>query len=110
MPHSDPGDFTGYQTPSYDDLFRDFGLGDIFDAFSGGSRRARKRAGADLRYDIEISLSDAFYGTKNTVEFLIMLNAGPVMGQVHSPVICGNVRPAGGPERSGRSRKPAADR
>jgi len=62
-----PGDSAGYKTPSYDDLFRDFGLGDIFDAFSGGSRKARQRAGADLRYDIEISLSDAFYGTKNTV-------------------------------------------
>lgn len=62
-----PGDAASYQPPSYDDLFRDFGLGDIFDAFSGGSRRVRQRAGADLRYDIEISLSDAFSGTKNTV-------------------------------------------
>jgi molecular chaperone DnaJ len=64
-----PGDTTGYKAPSYDDLFRDFGLGDIFDAFSGGtgSRRARKRAGADLRYDLEISLKDAYYGTRNTV-------------------------------------------
>ncbi|MDD1703335.1 MAG: DnaJ domain-containing protein, partial [Methanoregula sp.] len=25
-----PGDSAGYQPPSYDDLFRDFGLGDIF--------------------------------------------------------------------------------
>jgi molecular chaperone DnaJ len=63
-----PGDTSGYRPPSYDDLFRDFGLGDIFDAFSAGSGRARSRAGADLRYEIEISLSDAFYGTKNTVE------------------------------------------
>jgi molecular chaperone DnaJ len=66
-----PGDFSGYQTPSYDDLFRDFGLGDIFDAFSGRSGRTgrpRSRAGADLRYDITISLTDAFYGTKNIVE------------------------------------------
>ncbi|MDD1701365.1 MAG: molecular chaperone DnaJ, partial [Methanoregula sp.] len=62
-----PGDSAGYQPPSYDDLFRDFGLGDIFDAFSGGSRRAVRRAGADLRYDLEISLEDAFSGTKNTV-------------------------------------------
>jgi len=62
-----PGDFTGAKTSSYDDLFRDFGLGDIFDAFSTGSRRTRGRAGADLRYDLEISLPDAFYGTKNTV-------------------------------------------
>jgi molecular chaperone DnaJ len=63
-----PGDSTGYTTPSYDDLFRDFGLGDIFNAFSGGSGRARSRAGADLRFDLEISLSDAFYGMKKIVE------------------------------------------
>jgi molecular chaperone DnaJ len=62
-----PGDAAGYKPPSYDDLFRDFGLGDIFDAFSGASPRARQRGGADLRYEIEISLADAFYGTKNTV-------------------------------------------
>lgn len=62
-----PGDAAGYKPPSYDDLFRDFGLGDIFDAFSMGSGRTRSRAGADLRYDITISLADAFYGTKNTV-------------------------------------------
>lgn len=62
-----PGDAAGYQPPSYEDLFRDFGLGDIFDAFSGVSPRARQRSGADLRYEIEISLADAFYGTKNTV-------------------------------------------
>ena len=62
-----PGDTGSYAPPSYDDLFRDFGLGDIFDAFSTGSRKTRRRAGADLRYDLEISLADAFYGTKNTV-------------------------------------------
>jgi|SRR5208337_1321043 len=63
-----PGDSAGYKPPSYDDLFRDFGLGDIFDAFSGVSpRAARQRSGADLRYEIEISLADAFSGTKNTV-------------------------------------------
>ena len=66
-----PEDAASYKTPSYDDLFRDFGLGDIFDVFSGGTGRTgrpRSRAGADLRYDIEISLTDAFYGIKNTVE------------------------------------------
>ena len=62
-----PGDASGYRTPSYDDLFRDFGLGDIFDAILGRFREGTERAGADLRYDIEISLTDAFYGTKNTV-------------------------------------------
>ncbi|MDE4908813.1 molecular chaperone DnaJ [Methanogenium marinum] len=69
-----PEDAAGYKTPGYDDLFRDFGLGDIFDVFSGKTTgpgrtgRTRSRAGADLRYDIDISLTDAFYGIKNTVE------------------------------------------
>jgi len=62
-----PGDTSGYRPPSYEDLFRDYGLGDIFNAFSGRSRGTQQRAGADLRYDIEITLVDAFYGTKNTV-------------------------------------------
>jgi molecular chaperone DnaJ len=62
-----PGDAAGYRPPSYEDLFRDYGLGDIFNAFSRGSGRMRQRAGADLRYDIEVTLTDAFYGTKNTV-------------------------------------------
>ena len=67
MSNSSPGMRPGYRTPSYDDLFRDFGLGDIFNAFSGGSRKTPRRAGADLRYDLEISLVDAFNGTKITV-------------------------------------------
>jgi len=62
-----PGETAGYRPPSYEDLFRDYGLGDIFNAFSGGPRGMRQRAGADLRYDIEISITDAFNGTKNTV-------------------------------------------
>jgi molecular chaperone DnaJ len=62
-----PGDAAGYRPPSYDDLFRDFGLGDIFNAFSGGARGPQRRAGADLRYDLEITLPDAYHGTKITV-------------------------------------------
>lgn len=50
----------------------DFGFGgfsDIFDAFFGGGTRSRSRPrgparGADLRYDLEISLHDAAFGTE----------------------------------------------
>ncbi len=80
-----PGDTSGYRPPSYDDLFRDFGLGDIFDAFSAGSGRAQKRAGADLRYKIEISLNDAFYGTKNTVEVPHSYECGTCHGSGAQP-------------------------
>ncbi|MEN7537180.1 molecular chaperone DnaJ [Aurantiacibacter flavus] len=52
----------------------DFGdLGDIFEtifgsAFGGGAGRARPRRGADLRYDMEISLDDAFHGRNSEIE------------------------------------------
>lgn len=81
-----PGDSTTYRPPSYDDLFRDFGLGDIFDAFSGGgSGRARSRAGADLRYDIEISLLDAYYGIKKVVEVPHSFECGTCHGTGAQP-------------------------
>lgn len=56
------------------DYFND--LGDIFDVFSkgrGGGTRARTpnfpREGEDLRYDMEISFMDAFYGGKKKVQY-----------------------------------------
>ena len=85
--HADfkPGEYTQAKTPSYDDLFRDFGLGDIFEAFSTGSGRAQSRAGADLRYDLEISLTDAFYGTKNTVAVPHLIACGTCHGTGGQP-------------------------
>ncbi|VVT15744.1 molecular chaperone DnaJ [Erythrobacter sp. EC-HK427] len=55
---------------------QDFGdLGDIFEtifgsAFGGttGGGRARPRRGADLRYDMQISLEDAFHGKSSEIE------------------------------------------
>jgi molecular chaperone DnaJ len=52
----------------------DFGdIGDIFEtifgsAFGGGGGRARPRRGADLRYDMEIGLEDAFHGKSSEIE------------------------------------------
>jgi molecular chaperone DnaJ len=52
----------------------DFGdIGDIFEtifgsAFGGGGGRARPRRGADLRYDMEIGLEDAFDGKSTEIE------------------------------------------
>lgn len=93
-----PGEYTQAKTPSYEDLFRDYGLGDIFEAFSSGTGRTRNRAGADLRYDIEISLTDAFYGTKNTVAVPHLIicgtchGTGAESGFVHT---CGTCRGTG---------------
>ncbi|MXO85304.1 molecular chaperone DnaJ [Altererythrobacter aurantiacus] len=52
---------------------QDFGdIGDIFEtifgsAFGGGSRQQARR-GADMRYDMEISLEDAFHGKSTEIE------------------------------------------
>jgi molecular chaperone DnaJ len=53
----------------------DFGdIGDIFETIfgsafgGGGGGRARPRRGADLRYDLEIGLEDAFHGKQADIE------------------------------------------
>ncbi|MGF7171016.1 molecular chaperone DnaJ [Sphingobium xanthum] len=48
--------------------FGDFG--DIFDTIFGGGfggQRQQQRRGADLRYDLEVSLEDAFHGRDTTI-------------------------------------------
>jgi molecular chaperone DnaJ len=53
---------------NFDEILRDIGFGfggfgSIFDTFFGGGRRARgPERGQDIRYDIEISLEDAYRG------------------------------------------------
>ena len=60
-------------------LFREFGLGDIFDFGFGesifdsffGRRRTRTRArqkAADLRYDLEVSLEDVAFGAEKEIQ------------------------------------------
>ncbi len=61
---------TGRGFPGFDEIFRDFGFGDIFDVFSGGGRRGRRahESGADLKYELEIGLEDAFRGAVINIE------------------------------------------
>ena len=65
-----PEDFADFRNFNFEDLFRDFGFGDIFNIFSGGRRNGRvgPRPGSDLRYDIEISLEQAFSGLTTKIE------------------------------------------
>jgi molecular chaperone DnaJ len=90
-----PGDTSGYKPPSYDDLFRDFGLGDIFEAFYAGPGRAQSTAGADLWYEIGISLTDAFSGITNTIEVPHVYDCGTCHGSgaqpgfIHTCTTCG---------------------
>ena len=59
-----------FRGADFSDIFRGMGMGfdinDIFSQFFGGrgfSQRRRPRRGADLRYDLEISLKDAYHGS-----------------------------------------------
>lgn len=58
----------------FSDIFGD--LGDIFENFMGGGRRQSGRSsahhkvrGSDLRYNIEISLEDAYHGKTHEISF-----------------------------------------
>ncbi len=65
-----PEEFTGFRTPNFDDLFRDFDLWDIFDVFHAPKRRSRSgpEQGEDLKCEIDISLEEAFSGIKRKIE------------------------------------------
>jgi len=48
---------------TFTDIFED-----IFDDFFGGSRRTRPSKGADLRYDIALTLEEAAFGCERTIK------------------------------------------
>ncbi|RPI38100.1 MAG: molecular chaperone DnaJ [Nitrospiraceae bacterium] len=51
----------------FGDIFEDI-FGDFFGNV-GGTRRQRPAKGSDLRYDLDISLSEAVFGTEKTIDF-----------------------------------------
>lgn len=69
----------------------DFGdLGDIFEtifggAFGGGGRAQGPRRGADLRYDMEIGLEDAFHGKSTEIEVETAQTCEPCHGSGAEP-------------------------
>lgn len=69
-----------FRGADFSDIFRDigfdfnvgFGFNDIFERFFGhkagfNNRFRRKSRGSDIRYDIEISLEDAYHGLETTI-------------------------------------------
>jgi molecular chaperone DnaJ len=69
----------------------DFGdIGDIFEtifgsAFGGGGGRQRPRRGADLRYDMEITLDDAFHGKDTQIEVEVSVACDTCSGSGAQP-------------------------
>ena len=55
--------FAGFSSSNFSDIFED-----IFGDFVGGGNSKRRQSrGADLRYDIDVSLEEAFSGTKKEI-------------------------------------------
>ena len=65
-------------------------LGDIFESifggFGGGSGgRGQARRGADLRYDLEVSLDEAFHGKSEQIEIDVSVSCEPCDGSGATP-------------------------
>ncbi len=65
-------------------------LGDIFEtifgsAFGGGGGRQQQRRGADLRYDMEINLDEAFHGKQAEIEIEVSTKCEPCDGSGAEP-------------------------
>ncbi|WP_440930912.1 molecular chaperone DnaJ [Candidatus Pelagibacter sp.] len=62
------GGFGGFNGSDFSDIFEDF-----FGDFGGGGRRSNRRSssnrGSDLRYDLSITLEDAYKGKKQNIQF-----------------------------------------
>ncbi len=59
-------DAAGSRDFSFSDIFNEFGFDDLFRVLFGSKKRSAE--GADLRYDLEISLEDAFQGITQKVD------------------------------------------
>ena len=65
-------------------------LGDIFESIfggfgGGGGGRGQARRGADLRYDLEISLDEAFHGKSEQIEIDVSVQCEPCDGSGATP-------------------------
>lgn len=63
-------------------------LGDIFESIFGGGfggGQARARRGADLRYDMEIALDDAFHGKRTEIQIEVAQTCEPCTGSGAEP-------------------------
>lgn len=82
------GGFSGFQSAGFNDFSDIFGaFGDIFGDFGGSSRggRGRKRSsaidGADLKYNLEITLEEAFTGKTEKIEFTAPIKCSDCNGK-----------------------------
>jgi len=86
------GGFSGFNSGNFSDAFGDI-FGDIFGGGGGGrNQRSNVYRGADLRYNLEISLEDAAKGTETKIRIPVQTNCETCHGSGArpgtSPVTC----------------------
>ena len=62
------GGFGGFSGADFSDIFEDF-FGDFGGGRRSSSRRSSANRGSDLRYDLSISLEEAYFGKKQNIQF-----------------------------------------
>jgi len=82
----------GFDAGAFSDIFDDL-FGDFMGRGGGGRSRSSAQRGADLRYDIEISLDEAFSGASKTIELVTSVTCeacnGTGANTGSSPQTCG---------------------
>jgi len=76
------GPFTG--GAGFGDIFEDF-FGDVFGGNFGGHRRQQPVRGNDLRYDLDITLEEAVFGTEKMITFPKLQKCGQCSGTGSEP-------------------------
>jgi molecular chaperone DnaJ len=78
------GGFGGFGGSDFSDIFEDF-----FGDFGGGGRRNSRRSssnrGSDLRYDLSITLEEAYLGKKQSIQFSSSDKCGTCKGNGSKP-------------------------
>jgi molecular chaperone DnaJ len=95
------GNSGGGEGFDFNDIFSNFS--DIFGEFGGGRQQSRKKSsaisGSDVRYNLEISLEEAFKGTTEKISFSIASSCETCKGSGaqgdEKPTDCGNCRGSG---------------
>ena len=84
------GGFSNFDFSSvFSDIFGSDPFDDFFEGFGGTRRRGRRRSsdyrGADLRYDLSVSLEDAYNGKKQEINFSSSDKCGTCSGSGAEP-------------------------
>ncbi len=85
-------DFSGGFS-NFSDIFEE-----MFGGFSGGRRQQHTQPGSDIRYDISITLEEAYYGKKTNIKFTTLIKCAACNGTGSE----GNKKPSQCPTCGGR--------